>query len=62
MTDYTDLIHRLNTAAEDMRRGVHTPAHIAIMLEAATAIYDLTHPTNRTLLPDKEVNDVQGKN
>lgn len=59
MTDYTNLICRLDAAAEDMRRGVHTPAHIAVMLEAATAIYDLTHPRNWTLLPDKEPNNAE---
>lgn len=59
MTNHTDLIHRLNSAAEDMRRGVHTPAHIALMLEAATAIYDLSHPKHWTLAPDKEANDAE---
>lgn len=62
MTDYTDIVLRLNSAAEDMRRGVNSPAHIALMLEAATAIYDLTHPKNWTLLPDKEANDAEEKN
>lgn len=59
MTDYTNIIYRLNTVAEDMRRGVHTPAHIALMKEAAKAIYDLSYPKNWTLLPDKEANDAE---
>lgn len=38
MTDYTNLIHRLKAAAEDMQHGVHTPGHIAVIEEAAKAL------------------------
>ena len=62
MTDYTNLIRRLRAAAEDMQRGVHTPGHIALIKEAAQALYDLTHPKNWTLLPDKEPTNAEVKN
>lgn len=62
MTDYTKLIHRLRAAAEEMRKGIFTMAHVALVLEAANAIYDLTHPKNWTLSSDKEPTHAKGKN
>ena len=38
MTGYTDLIHRLQAAAEDMQHGIHIPGHIAVIKEAAKAL------------------------
>lgn len=54
------LIRSLREAASDMRRGVHIPAHIALMKEAANALYDLSHPKNWTL-NDEEIFNGQEK-
>lgn len=46
-----ELAERLREAAAHMRKGVHTPAHVALMLEAAA---ELDYPVREGMDADRE--------
>lgn len=52
-----ELAERLREAAAHMRKGVHTPAHVALMLEAAT---ELDTPVREGMDADREGKILEG--
>ena len=52
-----ELAERLREAAAHMRKGVHTPAHVALMLEAAA---ELDYPVREGMDADREAKILEG--